>query len=47
MASLNSKIIIHQELRPCIVNGQKTLFHRWENKSEIVTPSPMKGGLWQ
>lgn len=44
MASLDSRITIHRELRPCIVNGQKALFHQWEDVSEIVPPSPMRGG---
>lgn len=29
MASLSS-IEVKQELRPCLVNGKKALFHRWE-----------------
>lgn len=32
------------KLRPCIVNQQRALFHCWEQKSEIIPPSPMVGG---
>lgn len=32
------------KLRPCLVNGEKALFHAWSNKSQIVDPSPMIGG---
>lgn len=39
-----SKITITSELRPCIVNGKKALFHRWTDRSEIVAPSYMVGG---
>ena len=36
---------IKRELRPCIVNEKgKALFHMWEERSEIVTPSVMIGG---
>lgn len=38
------KIQIEHELRPCIVNQQRALFHCWERKSEIIPPSPMVGG---
>lgn len=42
MASL-SNIEIVKELRPCIVNGKKALFHTWEQKSEIVETNPILG----
>ena len=32
------------DLRPCTVDSMKALFHRWEDKSWIVPPSPMVGG---
>lgn len=32
------------EYRPCYVEGKKALFHRWEEFSKIVAPSPMIGG---
>ena len=32
------------ELRPCIVTGQKALFHRWADYSHIIPPSPQNGG---
>ena len=35
---------IKHELRPCLVNGKKALFHTWEQHSEILAPSPMVGG---
>lgn len=41
---LNNEIIIKHELRPCIVNGLKSLFHGWEQRSEVIPPSPLKGG---
>lgn len=44
MASIKNCVKVCQELSPCIVNGQKGLFHCWEQRSEIVPPSPMKGG---
>ncbi len=45
MASLNSEITIKtSEYRPCIVDGKKALFHRWVERSEIISPSLMIGG---
>ena len=35
---------IETKLRPCLVNGEKALFHTWSNKSQIVEPSPLIGG---
>lgn len=35
---------IEVELRPCLVDGKKALFHTWSNKSQIVDPSPFVGG---
>lgn len=32
------------EYRPCVVQLKKALFHRWTHKSEIVPPSPLRGG---
>lgn len=32
------------ELRPCIADGRKALFHRWCDRCEVVAPSLMKGG---
>lgn len=32
------------ELRPCIVNKKKALFHMWSSKTRIVEPSMMIGG---
>jgi hypothetical protein len=43
MASLNSIIEIREEYRPCLVKGKKALFHRWIERSEIVSPSIMVG----
>jgi hypothetical protein len=33
-----------KDLRPCIVNGKKALFHTFEQFSKIVPPSLMVGG---
>ena len=44
MAALSSEIIIKQELRPCIANDKKALFHRWNERREIIAPSLLKGG---
>ena len=38
------EIIIKKELRPCFVDGRKALFHCWENRSEVLIPSIMRGG---
>lgn len=38
------KIEIGFKLRPCIVGQQRALFHCWEQRSEVVPPSPMVGG---
>ena len=35
---------ITDEKRPCWYKGQKAMFHRWAQRSEIVAPSPMVGG---
>lgn len=35
---------IEVELRLCLVNGKKALFHTWSNKSQIVEASPFVGG---
>lgn len=32
------------KLRPCIVSQQRALFHCWEQRREVVPPSPMVGG---
>lgn len=45
MAGLNGTITIETgEYRPCLADGKKALFHRWEDKSKIVEPSVMVGG---
>ena len=34
-----------KELRPCITrDGRRVLFHTWEQYSEVLPPSPLKGG---
>lgn len=38
------KIKIEFNLRPCIVCQQRALFHCWEQRSEVIPPSPMIGG---
>ncbi len=35
---------IEVELRPCLAAGQKALFHKWVEISNIVEPSPKIGG---
>lgn len=32
------------EYRPCFVDGEKALFHRWEEESYVIPPSVMVGG---
>ncbi len=32
------------KLRPCMVDGEKALFHRWEDYATVIEPSPMVGG---
>lgn len=32
------------KLRPCTVNGEKALFHRWEDYAMVVEASPLVGG---
>lgn len=44
MASLSSEIKIETELRPCLIDDKKGLFHRWCDISDIIEPSIMKGG---
>lgn len=44
MASLND-IKIVTELRPCIINGKKALFHLWIKKKDIVMQSEYIDGL--
>lgn len=45
MAAIKDTVTIKTtEYRPCYVKDKKALFHRWEEKSEIVVPSPMVGG---
>lgn len=41
---VGSGLKIEMELRPCIVKNRKALFHKWNEKSHIVEPSPMIGG---
>ena len=31
-------------MRLCTVNGKKALFHRWDQRSKIVNPSPQENG---
>ncbi len=45
MSGINGTITIAtSEYRPCYVDGKKALFHKWVDKSEIVSPSVLKGG---
>ena len=44
MAGLIKEIIVKPELRPCWVNGEKALFHKWiaEEKAILVSESIFK-----
>ena len=49
MAGLESKIIVsNSEMRPCVVTtkegDKKAFFHRWSEHSEVIGPSPLRGG---
>lgn len=44
MASAGFDMVIKWDLRPCLVDDQKALFHRWANKSQVVAPSNLMGG---
>lgn len=44
MASFNDITISTSEYRPCFVDGEKALFHRWVVISEIIPPSMLRGG---
>jgi hypothetical protein len=45
MAGLDATITVsNSEYRPCIVRGQKALFHQWIERAQVVPPSPMVGG---
>lgn len=44
MAELVSEIKISMEVRPCIVNECKALFHRWSEHADVIGPSLLKGG---
>ena len=44
MASVNNNISITMQLRPCIVDSKKALFHCWEHYSDVVEASPLIGG---
>lgn len=37
-------MIYFPKLRPCLVNGEKALFHKWIESKYFVEPSPMVGG---
>lgn len=44
MAKLSDIVIRTAEYRPCIVDGEKALFHRWLNFAYVVDASLMIGG---
>lgn len=48
MAKAYSDIEVRIELRPCVAKIEageaRGLFHCWEHISEIIEPSPLKGG---
>nr|DAL74660.1 MAG TPA: hypothetical protein [Caudoviricetes sp.] len=35
---------IDSELRPCLVDGKKAVFHCWEQCAKVLEPSLIKGG---
>ena len=39
-----ARFVVETALRPCLVNGEKALFHMWEQYSNIISPSCMVGG---
>lgn len=45
-------ITVRAERRPCRVDGEKGMFHRWIDRAQIAPPSMMVGGhgggqLWE
>lgn len=44
MASMDATFSIGAELRPCLVDGKRALWHKWTTRWEIVPPSIMAGG---
>ena len=44
MAKFNDIIINPIETRPCYVNANKAMFHRWTERREAICESPMIGG---
>lgn len=42
MGIFGSKIKITADLRPCIVNGRRALFHRWADSARPITPRGME-----
>lgn len=38
------KILVENVLRPCFVDGKRALFHRWEDKAQVIGESPLAGG---
>lgn len=45
MSGLNGTVTIQDsQYRPCFAKGQRALFHKWEDNSEIYAPSLMVGG---
>ena len=45
MAGLDGTITVKtSEYRPCMVGDKRAMFHRWEDKAEIVPPSNLRGG---
>lgn len=44
MSSMDATFSIEAELRPCLVDGKRALWHEWTTRWEIVPPSIMTGG---
>lgn len=38
-----ARFIVETALRPCLVNGKKALFHRWEDSSTVMLPNNIIG----
>ena len=45
MASLDGTLTItNSEYRPCVVDEKRAMFHRWEQRADVVDASPLRGG---
>lgn len=44
MSIMDATLSVEAELRPCLVDGKRALWHEWTTRWEIVPPSIMTGG---